>query len=98
MNKRPADRRRSWPVVTVFACIIALQLSVAAISIDLLSAVRAYVTGESLYSKGQKDAQICLLDYVENHDEQDYRRFLHALAVPLGDRLAREELQKPHPD
>jgi PAS domain S-box-containing protein len=94
----PAGRRRSWPVLTVFACIVAFQFLVAAISIDLLAAVRAYVTGESLYSKGQKDAQIYLLDYAENHREEDYRSFLDALAVPLGDRVAREELQKSDPD
>jgi PAS domain S-box-containing protein len=92
------ERRRSWPVLTVFALIVALQVLVAAISIDLLSAVRAYVTGESLYSKGQKDAQIYLIDYAEFHREEDYRRFLAAIAVPLGDRVAREELQKAEPD
>ena len=91
-------RRRSWPVLTVFALIVTLQVLVAAISIDLLSAVRAYVTGESLYSKGQKDAQIYLIDYAEYHREEDYQRFLAAIAVPLGDRVAREELQKSHPD
>ena len=52
-------------MLTVFALIVTLQVLVAAISIDLLSAVRAYVTGESLYSKGQKDAQIYLIDYAE---------------------------------
>src|SRR3954454_3961185 len=91
-------RQRSWPVLTVFALIVTLQVLVAAISIDLLSAVRAYVTGESLYSKGQKDAQIYLIDYAEYHREADYQRFLAAIAVPLGDRVAREELQKPAPD
>ena len=85
-------------MVTLFAGIIALQLIVAAASIELLSSVRAYVTGESLYSKGQKDAQIHLLDYALYHREEDYLRFLGALAVPLGDRVAREELQKADPD
>lgn len=60
--------------------------------------MRAYVTGEILYSKGQMDAQIHLLDYAENHKEEDYQRFLRALAVPLADRVAREELQKQGPD
>ena len=85
-------------MVALFGFIIALQLVVAAVSIDVLSSVRAYVTGESLYSKGQKDAQIYLLDYAEYHKEEDYRRFQQALSVPLGDRIAREELQRPDPD
>jgi len=84
--------------MALFGAIIALQLVVAAVSIEVLSSVRAYVSGESLYSKGQKDAQIYLLDYAQYHKEDDYRRFHQALAVPLGDRIAREELQRSDPD
>ena len=75
-----------------------LQATLAAFSIELLAAGRAFVTGESLYSKGQKDAQIYLLEYAENHREADYIGFMAALAVPLGDRQARESLQKAEPD
>ena len=88
-------RGRSWPVLTVFACIVALQLGVAVVSIDVMAAVRAYVTGESLYSKGQKDAHIRLIDYADRHREEDYQAFLRALAFPLGDRAAREAMQSP---
>jgi PAS domain S-box-containing protein len=89
---------RYWRIVALFVAMTVLQASVAAFSIQLLSAVRAYVTGESLYSKGQKDAQIFLLDYAEKHREEDYARFMAALAVPLGDRAAREALQQAEPD
>ena len=89
---------RYWPIVAVFVAMTILQASVAAISIQLLSTVRAYVAGESLYSKAQKDAQIYLLDYAEKRQEADYVRFMSALAIPLGDRAAREALQRPEPD
>src|SRR5437899_1775694 len=89
---------RYWPIVAVFVAMTILQASVAAFSILLLSTVRAYVAGESLYSKAQKDAQIYLLDYAEKQREADYARFVSALAIPLGDRAAREALQRPHPD
>src|SRR5471032_2983665 len=89
---------RYWPIVAVFVAMTILQASVAAFSIQMLSTVRAYVTGESLYSKGQKDAQIYLLDYAEKHQEVDYVRFMSALSMPLGDRVAREALQRPEPD
>ena len=95
---RQRGHRRSWPVLTVFAGIVGLQLLVTVMSLDVMSAVRAYLTGESLYSKGQKDAQIHLIDYAEHHREEDYQRFLGAIAVPIGDRIAREALQKPDPD
>src|SRR5471030_3139494 len=89
---------RYWPIVAVFVAMTILQASIAALSIQLLSTIRAYVTGESLYSKGQKDAQMYLLDYAEKHREIDYVRFMSALAMPLGDRAAREALQRPEPD
>ncbi len=95
--KRPL-RTRSWSVLTVFAGIVGLQLLVTIVSIDLMSAVRAYVTGESLYSKGQKDAQIHLLDYSKYHREEEYQGFLRALAVPIAYRVAREAMQKPEVD
>jgi PAS domain S-box-containing protein len=89
---------RYWPIVAVFVAMTMLQASVAALSIQLLSTVRAYVAGESLYSKAQKDAQIYLLDYAQRREELDYDRFMAALAIPLGDRLAREALQRHEPD
>ncbi len=89
---------RYWPIVAAFVSMAILQASVAALSIQLLSTVRAYVAGESLYSKAQKDAQIYLLDYVERGREVDYLRFMSALAIPLGDRAAREALQRQEPD
>ena len=70
---RGANERRRWPIVVVFIGIVALQWVVAALSIDVMSEVRAYVTGESLYSKGQKDAHIHLLGYLE-------RRVLRGMA------------------
>ena len=97
-SRRGIRLPRYWPIVAVFVAMTVLQVSVAAFSIQLLSAVRAYVTGESLYSKGQKDAQIYLLDYAEGHQEADYRSFVAALAMPLGDRAAREALQQAVPD
>ena len=59
LNKIRSTRRlpRYWPIVAVFVAMIILQASVAALSIQLLSTVRAYVAGESLYSKAEKDAR-----------------------------------------
>src|ERR1700756_3401292 len=89
---------RYWPIVAAFVAMAVLQASVAAFSIQLLSTVRAYVAGESLYSKAQKEAQIDLLAYADGRREVDYQRFMSALAIPLGDRAAREALQRGRPD
>jgi hypothetical protein len=61
---------------------------------DTLSTVRAYVGGESLWSKGQKDAIYFLTRYTITHQEEEFQKYKENIKVPLGDRLARIELQK----
>jgi diguanylate cyclase (GGDEF)-like protein/PAS domain S-box-containing protein len=85
-------------VAFVFAILITLQLGVATVSIYTLSAVRAYVTAESLYSKGQKDAFLNLQDYLRTHDDGDYQQFLANIDVPTGDERARLAMQQEVPD
>ncbi|QRX82691.1 ATP-binding protein [Glaciimonas sp. PAMC28666] len=51
-----------------------------------------------MYSKSQKEAVIYLNQYGASHDESDYLRFLHAIAVPMGDYSARLALDKPDVD
>jgi len=89
-------KRRGSAIVFVMAVLL-LALLCSAI-VGLLSSARAYVGGESLYSKGQKDAVRFLGQYLRSGDEADYQRHLAALAVPLGDRAAQLELEKPRPD
>jgi diguanylate cyclase (GGDEF)-like protein/PAS domain S-box-containing protein len=85
-------------VAFVLATLVTLQLGVAAVSIYALSAMRAYVTGESLYSKGQKDAMLNLYAYLRSHDDNDYQRFLANIHVPTGDKQARLAMQQAVPD
>ena len=63
-----------------------------------LSSVRAYVSGESFWSKAQKESVFHLNRYAETYAESDYQKFLKAIEVPLGDKLAREQLQARHPN
>ncbi|MFN2376198.1 MAG: ATP-binding protein [Candidatus Binatia bacterium] len=75
-------------------CLFAL----AAASMGILSAVRAHVGGEGLWSKGQKEAVYSLRRYAVTRNLADFARYRAAIAVPLGDRKARLELEKPDPD
>ncbi len=68
---------------------LTVMLVAAVISMEVLSTMRAWVGGESLYSKGQKNATYYLAQYALSHSEGDYRRYLTAIAFPLGDRQAR---------
>ncbi|HET7096665.1 MAG TPA: PAS domain-containing protein, partial [Casimicrobiaceae bacterium] len=83
-----------WPLLAV----VALLALLGATSIDILSSVRAYVAGEGLWSKAQKESVHHLYRFAETRSESDFRRYQEAIAVPLGDRKAREELEKPRPD
>ena len=89
-------KRRGSAVVFVMAVLL-LALLCSAI-VGVLSSARAYVGGESLYSKGQKNAVRWLGQYLRSGDEGDYQRYVDALAIPLGDRTAQLELEKPQPD
>jgi diguanylate cyclase (GGDEF)-like protein len=73
-------------------------LILANFGFGLLSSVRAYVGGESLWSKNQKDAIYHLQKYAVSRAPQELRLFRADIAVPLGDRDARIELDKPNPD
>src|SRR5690606_20384064 len=59
---------------------------------------RAYVGGESLWSKARHEAVQHLRDYAVTRDEADYAAFEAALALPLGDQKAREEMLRREPD
>lgn len=61
-------------------------------TIKTTTAVRAYVNGESLYSKGQKDATRHLILYITEEEQIHYELFKEHIRVPVGDRIAREEL------
>jgi len=57
--------------------------------VKILSGARAYVNGESQYSKGQKDASTYLINYIALHNKADYFAFKNSIAIPKGDHAAR---------
>ncbi len=54
--------------------------------------MRAYINGESRYSKGQKDASLHLVVYINSGEPKYWVSFLEELKVPLGDSTARAGL------
>ncbi|MBR1216436.1 EAL domain-containing protein [Bradyrhizobium sp. U87765 SZCCT0131] len=85
-------------LVLPFIAIVLLQAFIAGVSFNILSSVRGYVGGEGLWSKGQKDAIYYLTLYAETGSEQYYRNYQQAVAIPLGDRIARRALEQSPPD
>jgi len=85
-------------VLWLFLLIVVSLLGLSYLTIENLSAARAYVGGEGLWSKAQKQAVYDLVRYSISRSDGDYQNYRQALLVPLGDRQARLELQKPVPD
>ena len=90
--------KRELRLILPFVGILLALVLVSAFSIDILSAARAYVGGESLWSKRQKDAVIHLMRYADGYGEEEFRAYQRAIAVPLSDRKARLELTSARPD
>jgi hypothetical protein len=90
--------RKLYGVVGVMALLIATELFTLLFAMNTLSAVRALVGGEGLWSKAQKNALLEIQNYARTRDEQHYLAFSQHIAIPLGDHRARVELLKPKID
>ena len=82
----------------LFTIVVAGLVLVTYGGVEVLSSVRAYTNAEALYSKGQKDAIYYLHQYALSGNEEYFGKYEAAIAVPLGYRQARAELDKAHPD
>ncbi len=86
----------AWPFVVV----ILTQMAVGGFSVYTLSATRALVAGESLWSKGQHEAVYFLTLYLDTGVPEYLEDFQRTIAVPLDYRKGREALESkpPRPD
>lgn len=98
MSGRGDGRRATWRAdlrllgPSLIGLTLVVLFFVAAVS--ALGAVRAYVAGESQWSKARSNAVQHLLLYAETGNEFHLAQFEAALTVPTGDRLAREIMNK----
>ena len=90
--------RKLYFVVGIMALLIAIELFALSFMIHTLSAARALVGAEGLWSKAEKDAVYNLTKYGYTHDEKDYQQYLALLSVSNGDTKARLEMSKPNPN
>src|SRR5580704_19518723 len=91
-------KHRLLRLVTPFVAVMLFQAFLGGLSLEMLSSVRAYVGGEGLWSKGQKDAVHFISLYSETGDERLFDRFSKAIAIPLSARAARYALEHQPPD
>jgi len=89
-NHNPTFRRIAAALLVISVCLVAA----AALSMEVQSAIRAYVGGEGLWSKGQKEAVFRLGRFAETRSPLEYGKFRAAIDICLGDSQARIELEK----
>ncbi|WP_413557156.1 response regulator [Bdellovibrio sp. HCB209] len=90
--------KKLYVVVGGMALLIAIELGTLVFALSTLSSVRAFVGGEGLWSKAQKNAIHSLSSYIFTKEQHYYDDFHKYMQIPLGDRKARLELMKPNPD
>ena len=90
--------KKLYFTVGIMALLIGVELFALFFSLNTLSSVRAYVGGEGLWSKAQKDAVFHLYKYGVSRNDEDYRLFQEFMKVPIGDGKTRKELHRATPD
>jgi signal transduction histidine kinase/CheY-like chemotaxis protein len=95
--KNVSISRKLYFTVGTMAVLIGVELFVLFFSLSTLSSLRAYVGGEGLWSKAQKDAVFHLYRYGVSRTEKDYQLFEQFMQVPMGDAKARRELMQSDP-
>ncbi|RON89297.1 EAL domain-containing protein [Pseudomonas fluorescens] len=97
-HKRTLGTPRLLGIVWPFIAVVLFQALLGGVSLYVLSAVRGYVAGESLWSKGQKDAIYYLNLYADSRDEAIFLKYKEAIAVPQGGHQLRLALDRQPPD
>jgi diguanylate cyclase (GGDEF)-like protein/PAS domain S-box-containing protein len=99
---RPAGgtpvRARFHLLCLVFSLAIVVLVGVSHVGFQALSGARAYVHGESQWTKAQKEAVISLLEFAGSGRIEAFDRYEAALEVIRGDQKARLALELEEPD
>lgn len=96
--KKRTVQNRLTIIISLVIFVLLVGLVNFRLSMRVMSGTRAYVGGEGLWSKAQKEAVFKLVRYTNSGDESDYQEFLKYTEVQLGDKQARLEMDKPRFD
>src|SRR5262245_50237335 len=91
-------RRRLYFVVGLLALNLGAAVWAGVTGMAALSSVRAFVGGEGLWAKNQKDALHSLGRYARDRDVADWLSYTEHIRIPKGDKKARLALDRPRPD
>lgn len=85
-------------LVSPFVMVVVLQAAIAGFSLEVMSSVRAYVAGEAMWSRSQKNAVYFLNLYLHSGQASQFAQYQTSLAVPIGDEYARWALERDSVD
>lgn len=94
----PPIKRRVKHIIWLLLAVTMIVFTLGTLQVQLMSGVRAYVRGEGLWAKSQKDAVLLLYRYLEHPSDELMYQFHQALRINLADRKARLALQLEEPD
>ncbi|MFU8858931.1 MAG: PAS domain S-box protein [Cyclonatronaceae bacterium] len=90
--------KRVVTVISLFGVVILLLGFLWMYTAGLFMSLNAYIEGEGYYSRYQKDSFTHLIQFVQEQDPKYYWMYREAISVPLGNSIARIELEKDKPD
>lgn len=95
MDDTPATGPR--PILPFLLLCLTAGAIIALLSTAMIldKGARAYATGESLWSKGRKDAVHALAQYLYSGREPHWEQYRRGLTIPLADRAARLAMDAP---
>lgn len=91
-------RRKLIAIIALVITIVVMLVILSMLQATILDSTRAFVRGEGLWAKAQKDAVFYLDSFADTGDERFFDAFERSIAIPLGDEQARRALQRKPPD
>ncbi|MDT8449048.1 MAG: EAL domain-containing protein [Wenzhouxiangellaceae bacterium] len=105
MNRRSSQRRaerrqvfRAVPFVLAMLALLALSIAMAFVILDVLSAGRAYVAGESRWSRAKQSIMFDLYRYAGSGDPGHLANARENLQLPFNAMRGRALMLQPEPD
>lgn len=95
---KSANANRVMVIIALFILITMVLACMVYIEGQIFDGVRAYVRGEGLWAKAQKDAVLYLDRYSYTLSDDEYISFKQAIGVIDGDRQAKLALRESPPD
>ncbi|MCP5018174.1 MAG: diguanylate cyclase [Ketobacter sp.] len=94
----PPLKRQVKVIVLILLTVSVVVFMLGYLQSQVMSGITAYIRGEGLWAKSQKEAVIQLYEYIHHPDDRTFQDFNRSLQINLEDQRARLALQQNTPD